>query len=304
MKIPQRIESLIEEGLVDSVICQLMSGKEAMVYVVRCGDSLRCAKVYKETHRRSFHKNVDYTDGRRIKSSRRGRAIERGSRHGQKEREDEWQSVELDALYRLARGGVRVPQPYTFFGGVLLMELITDVNGDVAPKMHDLKLTAEQAREYHRTLIRQAVRMLCAGIVHGDLSQYNVLIGNEGPVVIDLPQAIDAAGNNNAGSMFKRDIGNLTTYLGRFAPDLRQTDYGSEIWSLYQDGRLHPEIELTGQFKHSEKPADVGDVIKLLSRFACKVQQGVPILCNREPPKSLRWIYADKNNFNEISNAD
>jgi RIO kinase 1 len=199
-----------------------------------------------------------------MKSSRRGRAIEKGSRHGRKEREDEWQSAEVDALYRLARGGVRVPQPYAFFGGVLLMELITDMNGDVAPKMHDLELTAEQAREYHQILIRQAVRMLCAGIVHGDLSQYNVLIGNEGPVVIDLPQAIDAAGNNNAGSMFKRDIDNLTTYLGRFAPDLRQTDYGSEIWSLYQNGRLHPETELTGQFKHSEKPADVGGVMRVV----------------------------------------
>jgi len=264
MKIPKRIESLIEEGLVDSVICQLMSGKEAMVYVVRCGDSLRCAKVYKETNQRSFHKNTDYTDGRRTKSSRRGRSIEKGSRHGRKEREDEWQSAEVDALYRLARGGVRVPQPYAFFGGVLLMELITDMNGDVAPKMHDLELTAEQAREYHQTLIRQAVRMLCAGIVHGDLSQYNVLIGNEGPVVIDLPQAIDAAGNNNAGSMFKRDIDNLTTYLGRFAPDLRQTDYGSEIWSLYQNGRLHPETELTGQLKRSEKPVDVGDVMRVV----------------------------------------
>ena len=139
MKIPQRIESLIEEGLVDSVICQLMSGKEAMVYVVRCGDSLRCAKVYKETNQRSFHKNADYTDGRRMKSSRRGRAIEKGSRYGRKEREDEWQSAEMDALYRLARGGVRVPQPYAFFEGVLLMELITDGNGDVAPKMHDLE---------------------------------------------------------------------------------------------------------------------------------------------------------------------
>jgi RIO kinase 1 len=264
MKIPKRIESLIEEGLVDSVICQLMSGKEAMVYVVRCGDSLRCAKVYKETNQRSFHKNTDYTDGRRTKSSRRGRSIEKGGRHGRKEREDEWQSAEVDALYRLARGGVRVPQPYAFFGGVLLMELITDMNGDVAPKMHDLELTAEQAREYHQILIRQAVRMLCAGIVHGDLSQYNVLIGNEGPVVIDLPQAIDAAGNNNAGSMFKRDIDNLTTYLGRFAPDLRQTDYGSEIWSLYQNGRLHPETELTGQFKHREKPADVGGVMRVV----------------------------------------
>ena len=264
MKTPQRIESLIEEGLVDSVICQLMSGKEAMVYVVRCGDSLRCAKVYKETNQRSFHKNADYTDGRRMKSSRRGRAIEKGSRYGRKEREDEWQSAEMDALYRLARGGVRVPQPYAFFEGVLLMELITDGNGDVAPKMHDLELTAEQARGYHQILIRQAVRMLCAGIVHGDLSQYNVLIGNEGPVIIDLPQAIDAVGNNNAGSMFKRDIDNLTNYLGRFAPDLRQTDYGSEIWSLYQNGRLHPETELTGQFKHSEKPADVGDVMRVV----------------------------------------
>lgn len=264
MKIPQRIESLIEEGLVDSVICQLMSGKEAMVYVVRCGDSLRCAKAYKETNQRSFHKNADYTDGRRMKSSRRGRAIEKGSRYGRKEREDEWQSAEMDALYRLARGGVRVPQPYAFFEGVLLMEFITDGNGDVAPKMHDLELTAEQARGYHQILIRQAVRMLCAGIVHGDLSQYNVLIGNEGPVIIDLPQAIDAVGNNNAGSMFKRDIDNLTNYLGRFAPDLRQTDYGSEIWSLYQNGRLHPETELTGQFKHGEKPADVGDVMRVV----------------------------------------
>ena len=262
MKIPKRIEALIEEGLVDAVVCQLMSGKEAMVYVVRCGVNLRCAKVYKETNRRSFHQSVDYTEGRRIENSRRTRAMEKGSRYGRKAQEDAWQSAEVDALYRLAGAGVRVPQPYNFFEGVLLMELITDNNGDVAPKLHDLVLTAEQAREYHRSLTRQVVHMLCAGIVHGDLSQYNVLVGNEGLVIIDLPQAVDAAGNNNARSMLKRDVDNLTAYFSRFAPELRHTDYGSEIWSLYQSGRLYSEIELSGRFEHNEKPADVGSVMR------------------------------------------
>ncbi len=262
MKIPKRIEALIEEGLVDAVICQLMSGKEAMIYVVRCGVNLRCAKVYKETNHRSFHQSVDYTEGRRIRNSRRTRAMEKGSRYGRRAQEDAWQSAEVDALYRLAGASVRVPQPYNFFEGVLLMELITDSNGDVAPKLHDLVLTAEQAREYHRSLIQQVVQMLCAGIIHGDLSQYNVLAGSEGLVIIDLPQAVDAAGNNNARSMLKRDIDNLTAYFSRFAPELRHTDYGAEIWSLYQSGRLYPEIELSGRFEHNEKPADVGSVMR------------------------------------------
>lgn len=262
MKIPKRIEALIEEGLVDTIVCQIMSGKETMVYVVRCGGSLRCAKVYKETGQRSFHQSSDYAEGRRVKNRRRTRAMEKGSRYGRKAQEDTWQSAEVDALYLLAAAGVHVPQPYNFFESVLLMELITDSNGDVAPKLHDLVLTAEQAHEYHRILIRQVVYMLCVGIVHGDLSQYNVLVGSEGLVIINLSQAVDAAGNNNARSMLKRDVDNLTAYFSRFAPELQHTDYGAEIWSLYQSGRLHPENELSGRFEHSEKPADVGSVMR------------------------------------------
>ena len=262
MKIPKRIAPLIEDGLVDEVIRQLMSGKEALVYVVRCGEDIRCAKVYKEANQRSFRQSVDYTEGRKVKNSRRARAMEKGSKYGRKAQEQAWQSAEVDALYRLAAAGVRVPRPYNFHEGVLLMELVTDANGEAAPRLNDLMLTPEQSREYHCTLITQVVRMLCAGIVHGDLSEYNVLVGSEGPVIIDLPQAVDAAGNNNARSMLERDIGNLAAYFGQFAPELLATDYGMEIWSHYQSGTLHPEIELTGRFKRNEKPADVGSVMR------------------------------------------
>lgn len=262
MKIPKRIEPLVEEGLVDAVIRQLMSGKEAMVYVVRCGEEIRCAKVYKEANKRSFRQATEYTEGRQVKNSRRARAMGKSSRYGRKAQEEAWQSAEVDALYRLAAAGVRVPRPYDFLEGVLLMELVTDDNGNAAPRLNDLALTAEQAREYHRTLIKQVVRMLCAGIVHGDLSEYNVLVGSEGPVIIDLPQAVDAASNNAAASMLERDVARLAAYFGRFAPELLTTDYGKEIWSLYQSGKLHPEIELTGRFARSEKPADVGSVMR------------------------------------------
>jgi len=262
VKIPKRIEPLVEEGLVDAVIRQLMSGKEAMVYVVRCGEALRCAKVYKEANKRSFRQATDYTEGRKMKNSRRARAMEKGSRFGRKAQEDAWQSAEVDALYRLADAGVRVPQPYQFLDGVLLMELVTDAHGDAAPRLSELGLSAEQAREYHSILIMQVVRMLCAGIVHGDLSEYNVLVGSAGPVIIDLPQAIDAAGNNNACAMLERDVNNLAAYFGRYAPELLSTDYGMEIWSLYQSGKLHPEIKLTGRFQRSEKPADVDSVMR------------------------------------------
>ena len=264
MKIPKRIEPLVEEGLVDEVICQLMSGKEALVYVVRCGQDIRCAKVYKKANARSFRKSVDYTEGRRERNSRRARAMERGTRYGRKAQEDAWQSVEVDSLCRLAAAGVRVPQPYNFFEGVLLMELVTDANGNAAPRLNDLVLTAEQAREYHRTLVRQVVRMLCAGVVHGDLSEYNVLAGSDGLVIIDLPQAIGAAANNNARSMLVRDIENLTGYFGRFAPELITTDYGPEIWSLYQRGKLHPDIILTGRVEHSKKHVDVVSVMRVV----------------------------------------
>jgi RIO kinase 1 len=262
MKTPKRIEPLFQDGLVDEVIRQLMSGKEAKVYVVRCGDQIRCAKVYKEADQRSFRQSVDYTEGRKVKNSRRARAMEKGTRYGRKAQEEAWQSAEVDALQRLAAAGVRVPKPYNFLDGVLLMELVTDDNGEAAPRLNDLVLTPELAREYHRIMITQVVRMLCAGIIHGDLSEYNVLVGSEGPVIIDLPQAVDAAGNNNACSMLERDVANLATYFGQFAPELLDTDYGMEIWSLYQSGKLHADSPLTGRFKRNEKPADLVGVMR------------------------------------------
>jgi RIO kinase 1 len=268
VKIPKRIEPLVEAGLVDSVSRQLMSGKEAMIYVVRCGEAIRCAKVYKEAKLRSFRQSVDYTEGRRVKNSRRARAMEKGSRYGRKAKEEAWQSTEVDALYRLADAGVRVPKPYNFIDGVLLMELVTDGEGEPAPRLNDVVLTAEQAREFHRTLMGEVVRMLCAGVVHGDLSEYNVLLGNRDsvtvPVIIDLPQTVDAAGNAHAGGMLERDVANLTHYFGRFAPELLDTQYGKEIWSLYKSGKLRPETELTGRFERVEKAADVGSVMRVV----------------------------------------
>ena len=261
MKIPQRLQPLIEDGLADAVVRQLMSGKEAMVFIVRCGDELRCAKVYKEASKRSFRQAVDYTEGRKTKNSRKARAMEKGTRYGRKVQEEAWQSAEVDALYRLAAAGVRVPTPYNFHEGVLLMELVTDGEGDPAPRLNDVDFTEDEACMHHGTLMSQVVRMLCAGVVHGDLSEYNVLLGAEGPVIIDLPQAVDAAGNNHASSMLERDVGNLTAFFGRFAPDLLTTDYGKEIWSLYEDGALHPGVELTGRFERSVKPVDLDSVM-------------------------------------------
>jgi len=262
MKTPKRIEPLILDGIVDKVDRQLMSGKEANVYIVICGENIRCAKVYKEANKRSFRQAVHYTEGRKVKNSRMARAMEKGSRYGRKEQEAAWQNAEVDALYKLAAAGVRVPHPYGFYEGVLLMELVSDENGEPAPRLNDLVLTDDLARQYHQVLIRQVVRMLCAGIVHGDLSEYNVLVDSDGPVIIDLPQAIDAAANNSACKMLERDVDNLAIYFGQFAPELRSTDYGKEIWFLYESGELHPESNLTGKFKRCEKQADVGAVMR------------------------------------------
>jgi RIO kinase 1 len=262
MKIPKRLEPLVEDGLIDAVIRQLMSGKEAMIFVVRCGESIRCAKVYKEANKRSFRQAVDYTEGRKTKNSRRARAMEKGTRYGRKVQEEAWQSAEVDALYRLAAAGVRVPTPYNFHEGVLLMELVTDERGEPAPRLNDLEFTAEQARDYHRILMTEVVRMLCAGIVHGDLSEYNILLGAAGPVIIDLPQAVDAAGNNHAREMLERDVGNLTNYFGRSAPELLTTEYGREIWSLYEQGVLTPDAKLTGRCERSVKPVDLKSVVR------------------------------------------
>ncbi|MBS4095683.1 MAG: serine protein kinase RIO [Sulfuricella sp.] len=262
MKIPKRLQPLVEDGLVDEVIRQLMSGKEAMVFVVRCGDEIRCAKVYKEADKRSFRQSVVYTEGRKVKNSRQARAMEKGSRYGRKVQEEAWQNAEVDALYRLASAGVRVPTPYNFHEGVLLMELVTDADGNAAPRLNDVTLSAELAVEYHHFLVLQVVRMLCAGVVHGDLSEYNVLVGGEGPVIIDLPQAIDAAGNNHARAMLERDVENLANYFGRFAPALRTTDYGKEIWALYESGKLRPDVQLTGRFERILPPTDLVGVMR------------------------------------------
>jgi RIO kinase 1 len=226
MKPPKRLQSLIEEGLIDTVVRQLMSGKEAMVYVVRCGVETRCAKIYKTATQRSFRMAVDYTENRKVKNTRQGRAMARGTRFGRQAQEEAWQSAEMDTLYRLATVGVRVPRPHNFLDGVLLMELVTDENGNVAPRLNDVVLIPEQARAYHEMLLLQAVRMLCAGVVHGDLSEFNILLGGDGPVIIDLPQAVDAAGNNHASGMFLRDVANLCKFFGRFAPELLHTDFG------------------------------------------------------------------------------
>lgn len=264
MKPPQRLQSLIEEGLIDTVVRQLMSGKEAMVYVVRCGAETRCAKVYKELTQRSFRQAVDYTENRKVKNSRKARAIAKGSRFGRKAQESAWQSAEVDALYRLAAAGVRVPTPHNFLDGVLLMELVTDANGDAAPRLNDVDLTAEQAREHHGALLPQVVRMLCAGMVHGDLSEFNILLGADGPVIIDLPQAVDAAGNNHAKRMLLRDVENLRNFFGRFAPELQSTAFGPEIWDLYERGALYPEVALTGHFEHDTSEVDVDAVVAVI----------------------------------------
>ena len=262
MKTPKRIEPLVEDGLVDEVTRQLMSGKEATVYVVRCGDEIRCAKVYKEANQRGFHQAVHYTEGRKVKNSRQARAMEKGSRYGRKEQESAWQRSEVDALYKLAAAGVRVPYPYGFYEGVLLMELVSDEHGAAAPRLNDLELSAEQAREFHAMLIRQVVLMLCAGIVHGDLSEFNILVDRHGPVIIDLPQAVDAAANNNASRMLERDVENLANYFCQFAPELQDTQYGKEIWAIYQRGELLPDTPLTGCFQQIEKRADVYSVMR------------------------------------------
>ena len=262
MRIPRVLEPLIRDGLVDQVIRSLKSGKEAAVYIVASEGELRCAKVYKEADKRSFHRQAEYQEARKVRNSRRARAMAKRTRYGRKEQEEAWRSAEVDALFRLSAAGVRVPKPYAFVEGVLLMELLVDADGNVAPRLNDLELTSAEARAYHAFLIAQVVRMLCAGLVHGDLSEYNVLIGSDGPVIIDLPQAVDAAGNNNACRMLERDVDNLAAYFGRYAPELRATDYGKEIWRLYESGTLHPDVELTGRFEASTIPADVKSVLR------------------------------------------
>ncbi|MAF15295.1 MAG: serine protein kinase RIO [Marinomonas sp.] len=272
MKTPRRLQPLIEDGLIDEVISQLMSGKEATVFMVRCGSEIRCAKVYKDAGKRSFKQAVQYREGRKVRNSRQARAMAKGSKYGREEQESLWHNAEVDALYKLAQANVRVPKPYGCIDGVLLMELITDADGDVAPRLNDVKLTQEEALAHHSQVIRDVVRMLCAGLVHGDLSEFNVLVDQDGPVIIDLPQAVDAVANNHAEWMLERDINNMRDYYGQFAPELLTTQYAKEIWEIYESGKLTPDTELTGHFDEPTESADV-DAVMLEIQEAFKEEQ-------------------------------
>ena len=273
MKIPKRIKPLVEDGLVDEVIRPLMSGKEADVFIVRCGTEIRCAKIYKEANKRGFKQATQYQEGRKVRNSRRARAMEKGSRFGRKEQEQVWQNTEVDALMRLARVGVRVPKAYGCFDGVLLMELICDEQGFEAPRLNDVTMSAVQAIEDHKLMMRYVVRMLCDGLVHGDLSEFNVLVDNHGPVIIDLPQVVNAAANNHAEHFLARDINKITTYYGLYAPEILNTRYAEEIWSLYEAGELHPEVALSGEYDAIELDPDVGAVLEEIKQAMLEEQQ-------------------------------
>ncbi len=273
MKVPTRLQPLVDDGLIDEVLSQLMSGKEAQVYVVRCGQHVRCAKIYKEAGKRSFKQAVQYQEGRAVKNSRSARAIGKRSRYGQQEQEQAWLNAEVDALRRLAAAGVRVPKTHGFVDGVLLMDMISDAEGYPAPRLNDVVLTAEQAREFHARIIADVVKMLCVGLIHGDLSEFNVLVSKDGPVIIDLPQAVNAAGNNSAAAMLLRDVENMANYFGRSAPELRTSDYGGEIWGLYEKGNLRVDSKLTGRFEGKLEAANVDEVLRIIEHAREEAQR-------------------------------
>jgi RIO kinase 1 len=264
MRVPKDLQPLIDDGVIDEVVRSLKSGKEATVYIVRSGTHLRCAKVYRDMAQRSFQRRAQYQEGRKVRGSRETRAMNRSTRFGRREQEQEWKNAEVDALYRLVAADVRVPRPIGYFNDVLLMELVTDAAGDPAPRLGEVELTAELARDYHEFLMRQIARMLSAGLIHGDLSEFNVLLGPDGPVIIDLPQVVNAAGNNAAFAMLERDVNNLRATLGRFAPELLETEFAREIWALYETGELHPDSRLTGIVVRDESPADTSGVIEVI----------------------------------------
>ena len=260
MKTPQALQALVDDGVIDEVLRPLKSGKEAAVYVVRSGDDVRCAKVYKDMAQRSFQQRVQYQEGRRVRGSREMRAMGKATNYGRKQQEEAWKNTEVDALYRLRDAGVRVPEPFGYYHGVLVMELVTDADGCSAPRLGEVELEPAQARHFHQVLVREAVRMLCCDLIHGDLSEYNVLVGPDGPVVIDFPQVVSASGNNAARDMLLRDVNNLTASLGRWAPELLDTWYAEEMWALFEAGELKPDSELTGRFEHDESVVDLGGV--------------------------------------------
>jgi RIO kinase 1 len=261
MKTPPSLQPLIDDGVIDEVLRSLKSGKEATVYLVRSGAQIRCAKVYRDMAQRSFQKRAQYQEGRQVRGSRQARAMSKSTRFGRKEQEAAWKNAEVDALYRLVAIGARVPKPFGYFNDTLVMELVTDASGDPAPRLGEVDLSAEVAREYHQVLIRQIVGMLSIGLIHGDLSEFNVLVAPDGPVIIDLPQAVNAAGNNGAFAMLERDVNNIRGTLGRFAPELLETEYAREMWALFEQGELHADSPLTGIFAKDETLADPNSVL-------------------------------------------
>ena len=294
MKIPANLQPLIDDGIIDEVVRPLRSGKEASIFIVRAGGKLRCAKVYKDLRQRSFQQRAQYQEGRRVRSSRQARAMGGSTRFGRKLQETAWKSAEVDALVHLAHAGVRVPQTYGFFSGVLLMELIVGHDGEIAPDLGELDHPPQQARDYHRFLISQIVRMLCAGLVHGDLSEYNVLVGVDGPVIIDLPQVVSAAGNNSARAMLLRDVNNITATLGRFAPELLTTRFGEEMWAHFERGELAPDSVLTGHFVDDERSADVAGTLAAIedAREEAQLRQAgreAATAPDQQPPLSARY---------------
>ena len=262
MKTPAALQPLIDDGVIDEVIRSLKSGKEATVYLVRSGAHTRCAKVYRDMRQRSFQKRARYQEGRKVRGSRQARAIAKSTRFGRREQETAWKNAEVDALYKLVAAGVRVPKPYGYFNDTLIMELVTDAAGSPAPRLGELDLSPETAREYHRFLIQQIVRMLSIGLIHGDLSEFNVLVGTEGPVIIDLPQAVNAAGNNGAFAMLERDVNNLRGTLGRFAPEILETQFAREMWAQYEQGELTADTTLSGAFARDERTADANGILQ------------------------------------------
>lgn len=282
MKTPKRLQPLIEDGIIDEVLSQLMSGKEASVYAVRCGEEIRCAKVYKDAMKRSFKKAAQYQEGRKVRNSRRARAMEKGSKFGRAQQEEVWQNAEVDALYKLKAAGVRVPEPYGCFDGVLVMELICDEDGDVAPRLNDVMMDADQAREDHQLMMHYIARMLSVGLVHGDLSEFNVLVDDYGPVIIDLPQAVDAAANNNAKSMLDRDVRNMDLYYAQYAPELAESRYSDEMWALFEAGDLTEDTVLTGKFADPEGKADVDSVMAEIKAVLAEEQRRQEALAESE----------------------
>jgi len=264
MKTPARLKPLAEDGLIDEVLRPLKSGKEADVFVVRCGKEKRCAKVFKEANVRGFKQAVQYQEGRSVRNSRRARAMEKRTRYGQKEQEKAWLNAEVDALYRLSAAGVRVPRPHGFVDGVLLMELIIDSDGSVAPRLDGMTFSARQARDYHDRIIAEIVRMLAAGLIHGDLSEFNVLVDDNGPVIIDLPQAVNAAANNSAAMMLVRDVDRMKRFFGRFAPELLETEYGKEMWSRFASGNLDAETRLTGVYRPTRQDVNLSELMAII----------------------------------------